>query len=106
MLSPPLVPAALITEAPVIFAALIDEAEVAVIRSIFSTPLILRLPVPVTVDKPEIVAVNLSPVVAVLLPASVTESAEDNVVPKLIVSLPVPKLTAKEDAAPVVRFAS
>ena len=105
VLSPP-VPAALITEAPVTFAALTEEAEVAVIRSMFSTPLTFRLPVPVTVDKPEIVAVNLSAVVAVLLPPSVTVSAPVSVVPKLMVSLPEPNFTVTADAALVVSTAS
>ena len=105
MLSPA-VPAALITVAPVIFAALTEEAEVAVIRSMFSTPLTFKLPVPVTVDKPEIVAVNLSAVVAVLLPPSVTVSAPVSVVPKLMVSLPEPNFTVTADAALVVSTAS
>ena len=91
----------LIADAPVIFAALIEDAAVIVVRSTFSTPLIFKLPVPVTVERPAIVAVSLSAVVAVLFPLSVTESPLVSEVPKAIISLPEPSVTATEPAASV-----
>ena len=72
----------LMAEAPVMLAALIEEAAVIVVISTFSTPLIFKLPVPVTVERPAIVAVSRSAVVAVLCPPSVTESALVSDVPK------------------------
>ena len=91
----------LIAVAPVMLAALIEEAAVTVVMSIFSTPLIFKLPVPVTVERPAIVAVILSAVVAVLFPPSVTESALVNEVPKLRISLPEPNVTATAPVASV-----
>ena len=49
---------------------------------------------PVTDDKPEIVAVSLSAVVAVLLPLSVTESEPFKPAPNATVSLPEPNSIA------------
>ena len=91
----------LMAEAPVMLAALIEEAAVIVVISTFSTPLIFKLPVPVTVERPAIVAVSLSAVVAVLCPPSVTESALVSDVPKLIISLPEPSVTATAPVASV-----